>query len=186
MTQTEKARSSRTGENRLLAGQCSGRAAPIDVTGIFKSVGDVPYEWLIESDVLNWGDNVGAVLGISDLTTIATGRAFAQLLDPSYADVALRCGDAVRRRPRADKGVLFQVEYCLQPHGPAGGKLWIEDVGRWFPGPDGKPVRAHGVIRVINERHAQEEHLAYLSQFDALTGEVNRWRLTAVLTRGAR
>ena len=36
-------------------------------------------------------------------------------------------------------------------------------------------------MRVINERHAHEERLAYLSRFDDLTGEMNRWRLTEVL-----
>src|SRR5215470_9219471 len=54
-------------------------------------------------------------------------------------------------------------------------------VGRWFAGPDGRPARAHGIVRVINERHAQEERLAYLSQHDGLTGEMNRWHLTEVL-----
>jgi diguanylate cyclase (GGDEF)-like protein len=165
--------------------RASRSASTIDVTGIFKSVGDVPYEWLIESDVLHWGDNAGAVLGITDMSTIESGRAFAHLLD---AQTPMSRFDAVMKpspvAPRSgdDNGVPFQVQYCLRPHGPDGGKLWIEDVGRWFPGPDGKPARAHGVIRIINERHDQEEHLAYLSQFDALTGELNRWRLTAVLT----
>jgi diguanylate cyclase (GGDEF)-like protein len=42
-------------------------------------------------------------------------------------------------------------------------------------------LRAHGIVRVINERHEREQRLAYLSQFDALTGEMNRWRLTEVL-----
>ena len=64
-------------------------------------------------------------------------------------------------------------------------KLWIEDIGRWFAGPDGKPARAHGVVRVINERHEQEERLAYLSRFDALTGEINRWHLTERARRHA-
>ena len=35
---------------------------------------------------------------------------------------------------------------------------------------------------MINDRHAQEQQLAYLSQFDGLTGEMNRWRLTEVLS----
>src|SRR5262249_58018062 len=58
---------------------------------------------------------------------------------------------------------------------------WVEDVGRWFAGADGGPLRAHGVLRVINERHEREERLAYLSRFDALTGEINRWHLTELL-----
>jgi diguanylate cyclase (GGDEF)-like protein len=36
-------------------------------------------------------------------------------------------------------------------------------------------------VRVINERRAQEERLAYLSRFDGLTGEMNRWHLTEAL-----
>jgi diguanylate cyclase (GGDEF)-like protein len=157
-------------------------STPLDATGIFKSVGDVPYEWLIDTDELIWGDNVGTVLGITDLSKISTGRGFAALLAPG---TTMSRFDAVTKSAQDGSAAssLFQVEYCLQPRGASGGQVWIEDVGRWFPDADGKPVRAHGVIRVINERHAQEEHLAYLSQFDALTGEVNRWRLTAVLTQ---
>ena len=60
-------------------------------------------------------------------------------------------------------------------------KLWIEDTGRWFAGPDGKPCRAHGVIRAINDRHEREQKLAYLSRFDVLSGEINRWHLTEQL-----
>ncbi len=56
-----------------------------------------------------------------------------------------------------------------------------EDIGRWFAGKDGKPARAHGIVRVINERHDQEERLTYLSRFDGLTGEMNRFHLTEVL-----
>jgi diguanylate cyclase (GGDEF)-like protein len=59
--------------------------------------------------------------------------------------------------------------------------LWIEDVGRWFAGADGKPARAHGIVRAVNERRAEEERLAYLSRFDGLTGEMNRWHLTEAL-----
>ena len=70
----------------------------------------------------------------------------------------------------------YQVQYCLRPDATADAKLWIEDTGRWFAGEDGRPLRAHGLVRVINERHEREQKLAYLSQFDALTGELNRWQ----------
>ena len=49
------------------------------------------------------------------------------------------------------------------------------------PDANGKPARAHGIVRVINERHDQEERLTYLSRFDGLTGEMNRFHLTEVL-----
>ena len=59
--------------------------------------------------------------------------------------------------------------------------LWIEETGCWFAGPDGKPVRAQGIVRVNNERHARDEQLMKLSRHDPLTGELNRTHLVAAL-----
>jgi hypothetical protein len=86
------------------------------------------------------------------------------------------------RSAAADEGggVAYQLQYALRPAG-SGQPLWIEDTGRWYAGPDGKPLRAHGVVRAINDRHEREQRLAYLSRFDALTGEMNRWYMTEVL-----
>src|SRR4030095_5508377 len=73
-------------------------------------------------------------------------------------------------------------EYCLNT-GPSGTvRLWIEDNGRWFAGPDGRPARAHAVGRVLTERQDHEQRLDYLSRFDGLTGEMNRNALTEQLT----
>ena len=60
-------------------------------------------------------------------------------------------------------------------------KVWIEDTGRWFAGPDGKPLRAIGVVRVITERHERERSCCNWRNFDALTGEMNRAHLTELL-----
>ena len=151
--------------------------AAIDATRIVASVGELPYEWRVDTDLLHWGDRVGDVLGIADITGITTGRGFAQLLDPA---TPVSRFDAVMHSTETDKGagVFYQLKYALRPSGPTSPPLWIEDVGRWFAGADGKPAYAHGIVRVINDRHAQEQQLTYLSQFDALTGEMNRWRLT--------
>lgn len=156
-------------------------AAAIDASRIVASVGEIPYEWRVDDDALHWGDRVTDVLGITDVASISSGRGFAQLLDA--ANTVSRF-DAVMNSTEADKGggVFYQLKYALRPSGPAGPALWIEDIGRWFAGPDGKPAYAHGIVRVINDRHAQEQQLTYLSQFDALTGEMNRWRLTESLT----
>jgi diguanylate cyclase (GGDEF)-like protein len=58
---------------------------------------------------------------------------------------------------------------------------WIEETGCWFAGADGRPVRAQGIVRVDNERHARDEQLVKLSRNDPLTGELNRTHLIASL-----
>ena len=154
-------------------------AGVVDPAAILASVGEVPYVWLIAEDTLAWGGNVADVLKLRDCDGIATGRGYATVLDGETAQARY---DAVVNSTQRDEGagVPYQVQYSITPEGAAA-KLWVEDTGRWFAGEDGKPERAHGVIHVINERHAQEEKLSYLSHFDALTGEMNRWHLTEVL-----
>ncbi len=153
--------------------------APIDHRAILHSVGEAAYDWRIETDTLTWCANAAQVLGIRDTSLIASGRAYANLLDPGNAQTRF---DAVMNSTAEDdgKGVPYQIEYCLRS-APRSEKYWIEDTGRWFAGADDRPARAHGVIRCINERHAREQKLAYLSQFDGLTGENNRWHLSTIL-----
>ena len=143
------------------------------------SIGEVPYEWTIASDTIKWGDNAADILMVRDPALIATGRAFAKL---TASDTVLTRSDAVVKSSRRDdgNGVPYQIQYSISPEG-VDRKLWIEDTGRWYADSRGGPARAHGVIRVINERHEQEEKLTYLSRFDALTGEMNRGHLTEVL-----
>jgi diguanylate cyclase (GGDEF)-like protein len=162
-----------------VAGLAAPACAGIDHRAILQSVGEAPYEWQIDADTLTWGANAAQVLGIRDTSLIASGRAYANLLDPGNAQTRF---DAVMNSKTEDdgKGVPYQVEYCLRAS-PRSEKHWIEDTGRWFAGPDGRPARSHGVIRCISERHAREQELAYLSQFDGLTGEINRWHLSTIL-----
>lgn len=156
-------------------------AQPGDPNRILSSIGLVPYDWRIDTDAIAWGANAAEVLQVRDINAVASGRAYAALLAP---DNTTSRYDAVTQTGGRDfgNGVPYQAEYCLLggPDGTA--RLWVEDNGRWFAGPDGRPARAHGVIRVINERHDHQERLAYLSRFDKLTGELNRNTLTETLT----
>jgi len=150
--------------------------AAIDPGAIMSSVGEVAYEWRLDTDTIAWGTNVGAVLPIRDAAAIASGRGFAQWVE---SNSGLSRADVVQRSTHRDQGtgVPYELQYALRSPG-ASGLLWVEDIGRWFAGADGRPLRAHGLLRVINERHEREERLVYLSRFDALTGEMNRWHLT--------
>jgi diguanylate cyclase (GGDEF)-like protein len=153
--------------------------AGLDPDQIFAAVGEVPYHWQLDTDIVTWGANAGAVLGGLDLALASTGRGYAQLVDPASGPARF---DAVTRSPQRDTtgaGVSYQLQYALRL--AADRLIWIEDTGRWHAGNDGKPARAYGVVRVINERHEREQELDYLSRFDALTGEMNRSALTQML-----
>jgi diguanylate cyclase (GGDEF)-like protein len=153
------------------------RAAP-DAPAILASIGEVAYEWDLSSDTLRWGENVSDVLGVT-ADAVASGRAFAAFLSGDNVQTRF---DAVTRSPQADagRGVAYEIQYALNT--PDGRIRWVEDIGRWFAGADGRrPVRAHGVVRVVTERHEQESQLLYLSKFDKLTGEANREHFTEIL-----
>src|SRR5580658_10071959 len=151
-----------------------------DTAQILASIGEVAYEWRLDSDVLSWGNNVGDVLLIKDRGAIATGRSFAQSLETENAQARY---DVIMKSDKRDDGhgVAYQIQYCVRPDPSSDTRLWVEDTGRWFAGADGKPVRAHGLLRVITERYEHERKLTYLARRDGLTGELNRHHLTELL-----
>jgi diguanylate cyclase (GGDEF)-like protein len=164
------------------AGEAGGdnQRPTVDPVAILASIGEVPYEWQIGTDLLLWGGNVADVLGIRDRRAATTGRAYAQFFMP---DNPVTRYDAVMQSGRQDdgRGVPYQLQYALRT--ASGAPLWVEDTGRWFAGPDGRPQRAHGVVRAANERHAEEQRLAFLSAHDELTGEMNRAHVTDALAK---
>jgi diguanylate cyclase (GGDEF)-like protein len=151
-----------------------------DVAEILRSVGEAAYEWRLDSDTLTWSGNAAAVLGVADTAQIASGRAYAARVEAADGQSRL---DAVNQSSKSDDGagVAYQVQYVFKRADTAG-EIWLEDTGRWFAGPDGKPLRAHGVVRAIEERHERERKLIALANFDPLTGELNRAQLTEVLS----
>ena len=158
----------------------SDRLSPslLNTSAILRSVGDVAYEWRIDTDAIVWSENARECLGLP-LDMIASGRAFAQRIEAAPGQSRF---DAVTRSGLRDEGagVTYQIEYALRT-GDGGDKIWLEDTGRWFAGPDGLPARAHGVVRVVTKRHQRDASLERLAYCDALTGEMNRNRLVETL-----
>jgi len=166
------------GTNSL--GAATQPPAQLDAAQILASVGEVAYDWRIDTDVLLWGGNAAGVLLIPDPAAISTGRGYAQILEAENAQARF---DAVAQSNKRDDGhgVAYQIQYGIRPDPGSETKLWVEDTGRWFAGASGQPVRALGVLRVINERHEHERQLTFLARCDGLTGELNRHRLLEVL-----
>jgi diguanylate cyclase (GGDEF)-like protein len=154
-------------------------AAPLDTRAILTAAGEVAYAWTLASDALTLDLNAFAVLGAA-MAAATTGRSFAALLDPQNRTSR---NEAILGARASDDGagVAYDIEYTVLPEGSRGRRLIIEDVGRWYADGEGRPVRAEGVMRVINERHEREQRLQFLSRYDELTGYLNRAALLATL-----
>jgi diguanylate cyclase (GGDEF)-like protein/PAS domain S-box-containing protein len=148
-----------------------------DAATILRSIGEVTYAWRLDTDALTWSDNAAAVLGLAP-EEIGSGRAFAARVE---AEAGQTRADALAEETSANQaGAVYQLQYALKR--PDGDKVWLEDHGRWFAGPDGRPARAHGVVRVITTRYEQEQKLSRLARLDPLTGELNSAALIEMLT----
>ncbi len=150
-----------------------------DAAEILSSIGEAAYEWRLDTDALTWSANAAELLGVA-AGDIASGRGYAQLVN---SDGGRSRHDAIVQAPQGDtgSGMAYQVQYAFR-RDAAAQPVWLEDTGRWFADIDGKPERAHGVVRIVSERHERERKLVKLAHFDPLTGEMNRACLTEVLS----
>lgn len=135
----------------------------------------VAYEWDIAADVVRWGDNVDLLMPGADRGTFAKGRSYAELLAPDSPGSRY---EAVMQAGQRDtgEGVAYSTIYGLtrEPEARAAPVVWVEDEGRWFAGPNGRPQRAEGHVRVITERYEAERAAAMRAQLDQLTRVLNR------------
>lgn len=154
--------------------ETNARQAP-DEGAILASIGAAAYDWDIASDRIAWGGQVEGMLGIA-AEAVGSGRLYARRLD-SQGPPGRHAAVVESGLKDEGGGVPYHIEYRFLPSEGSAEALWIEDNGRWFAGPDGKPARAHGIIRAINERRARDERLIFRSDHDNLTGGLNRVRL---------
>lgn len=126
----------------------------LDTRAVLTSIGETVYDWDMLSDALRWGANALEVFGLKDRSNLLSGRAYRRLLSmrsPAGRDDLLHAGSEVDH----GQGVIYQLRYeLILPSGPAA----IEDVGRWFAGVDGRPARAHGVVRVLSRSAVVGSH----------------------------
>ncbi len=153
-------------------------AASPQTSTILASLGQAAFVWDIASDTISWSDHASAVFTDIPLEALASGAEFAKLIEPQTSIRA----DALGLSPAVHgaEGTPYRIEYGVRASTSAP-VTWIEETGCWFAGPDGRPARAQGIVRINNERHARDEQLLKLSSHDPLTGELNRTHLIAAL-----
>ena len=145
---------------------------------ILACLGQAAFVWDIATDTIAWSDHAGAVFTDIRPEALASGAQFAQLIEPKRS---IRSEALTQSSPvRGDEGVPYRIEYGVRAATSAP-LLWIEETGCWFAGPDGKPARVQGIVRINNEGRARDEQLLKLSRHDPLTGELNRTHLIASL-----
>ncbi|MGE0610855.1 MAG: putative bifunctional diguanylate cyclase/phosphodiesterase [Hyphomicrobiales bacterium] len=157
-------------------------AAPFDVLRVLSAAGESCYIWSITSDDMVWTGNALDILRSPSPEDLKRGRSYQLLLDPEFAEKRyLTLLEAAGKD--TGEGAPYWVQYRFKPKGRRSkDSLWIEDTGRCFAGPGGRPDRAWGVVRVINERYEREQKLLFLSAHDELTGHMNRNSLTEALS----
>jgi diguanylate cyclase (GGDEF)-like protein len=142
------------------------------------SLGQAAFAWDITTDEIVWSDDVAAVFPDIPPEALTRGLAFSGMIEPNRT---IRT-DALTPSPlaRSGEGAPYRIEYGVRAS-TAAPVSWIEESGVWFADSSGRPVRAQGIVRSNNERHARDEQLLKLSRHDPLTGELNRTHLVAVL-----
>lgn len=158
----------------------------LDLVGLLSVVDETSYVWDLETDRIAWEANAVNVLGVGNAADIATGAAFQLYVALEHAQERTRALTPPEG-PAGARGYSYRTTYKFRrASGRDSGQVWLDDQGRWWPGADGKPVKARGIIRVMDERFREEDRLRRggSQDHDELTGQLNRIRLTeAVATQ---
>lgn len=145
---------------------------------VLQSVGETAYRWDVEGDQIAWARNADSVLGVRDISALATGKAFGLHIDSDQAGTRY---DAVTGGPKVapNSDVHYRTHYRFLPDGRRGAKAcWLEEVGLCQVGSDGRPKLVQATIRVINDHFDEEQKLRMLRNHDELTGQLSRAHLT--------
>ncbi|MDR3407558.1 MAG: bifunctional diguanylate cyclase/phosphodiesterase [Methylovirgula sp.] len=155
-----------------------------DPRAILTRIGKAVYDWDIVSDSLIFGPNTAEIADFAEFAKAQTGQAYAEFLSPESGGSRFAAIMGSKERD-CGRGVAFHVIYGLKSKVAGRGQtptVWIEDVGRWFAGADGRPAHAHGLVRVMADRDEIEGKALVQSRWDTLTGAVSRSHFVARLS----
>lgn len=132
--------------------------------------GDIVYDWDLVNDEINWLQGSEDSLSFAVSGQLTTGEAFHDYIHPEDLNYHLKATTALYEGEKS-----FECEYRLRDAG--GEHRWYHDRGVAEFSADGKPLRLRGTIRKINRELENNARVAYLANYDELTGHYNRSRL---------
>jgi two-component system, cell cycle sensor histidine kinase and response regulator CckA len=119
------------------------------------------WEWLIESDQLNWSPEMYVVFGVSESSFHGNYDSYLAQVHPD---------DRARARENFDsclQGVTPEVAFEHRVLGSDGVLRWVENRGRAFRDGEGKAVRMAGTSTDTTRRHDLEEQLLHSQRMEA-------------------
>ena len=136
--------------------------------------GDILYQWDLGSDSLHCSQGAARILGIAGLDGDSRGVAFERRVNPEDMPARrLALADQLARRERYDCRYRVRADN--------GEFHWVHDRGAAEFGPDGKPARLSGVLRLIAAGGDEVRRPEHLASHDRLTGHYSRARLREFL-----
>lgn len=114
-----------------------------DTRRILTSLGEIAYEWSLAGDDLIWGANFADVLGLEPEGRFATGAQWESACSPIEGSRA----SAIAQAQVSNSHGAYSLRYRVRA-GAGAQSFIVDDSGRWFAGADGRPARAHGLVRV--------------------------------------
>lgn len=142
---------------------------------------ETAYIWSRDRDRFSWEANAREVLGVKNLSTMENRHLFELQIAPEH--VARRQQVfSTKHGEDLGNGVPYSIRYRFSPGSQRStAAIWVEEHGRWWGDENGKPLRARGSLRVISETGMHIQDGVAACDFDELTGQLNRIRLTSAL-----
>ena len=154
----------------------------LDVSAIMEFAGETAFAWDFARDTITWDQHGANLLKVSQISHIATGAAFQLRIAPESVGLRRKAMVCPKGLEGSRSGIAYRLQYRFHPRGRTEAiALYLEEQGCWWPGEDGRPAFAQGVIRDISDKYAQDERLRYRGEYDELTGQLNRATLIDAL-----
>ncbi|WP_406770485.1 bifunctional diguanylate cyclase/phosphodiesterase [Candidatus Clostridium stratigraminis] len=135
---------------------------------IIEGIGDVIWNWDIESGSLHISDECKAKIGYDGKSGRTLLTYYKSLVHPADR----RSLSQEMNKYLYEKGSIFQFEHRIKII--TGEYKWLLIKGRASWNENGEPVRMHGYITDITEHKKTGEMVNYLAYYDKLTGLPNR------------
>ena len=154
----------------------------LDLVGVLSVLDETAYVWDFKTDRIEWENNAASMLGLVAVDRLSTGAGFQSLVAAEHAGQRLEAITTACANEHA-RGGPYRIQYRIRPGGQRSDiTLRLEEQGRCWRDAEGRPERARGTVRVVNERFLEEQRLLFRNDNDELTGQLNRIRLTEALS----